>query len=80
MFPGTLPWLKAVVRAFSFTQIAAINRQFLVWECCNRCYGNDIVNALSNELAHRISVFVNVVVGSNAEHIPVHVIEAIKIV
>ena len=43
----------------------------------NRCYGNDIYNAHSNELAHRISVFVSVVVGRNAEHIPIHVIEAV---
>ena len=40
--------------------------RFLVWECFNRCCGYSIADALSNELAHQISVFVNVVVGRNA--------------
>ena len=66
MFPVTLPWLKAVVREFSFTRMLPSIHGFWFG---NHCYGNDIFNALSNELTHRISVFVNVVVGPNAEHI-----------
>jgi hypothetical protein len=72
MFPVTLPWLKAVFRAN-----AAINPRFLVWVCFNRCCGYNIADALSNELAHRISVFVSVDVGRSVEHIPIHVIEAV---
>jgi hypothetical protein len=77
MFPVTLPWLKSSGSGFQFHANAAINPRFLVWELFSRCYGYDIVNALSNEPAHRISIFVNVVVGRNAEHIPIHVIEAV---
>ena len=47
---------------FQFRANAAINPHFLVWECFNSCCGYDIADALANKLAHRISVFVNVVV------------------
>ena len=73
---GPLALVKSSGLRFQFRANAAIN-QFLVWECFNSCCGYDIADALSNELAHRISVFVNVVVGRNVEHIPIHVIEAV---
>ena len=57
-----LALIKSSGSRFQFHANAAINPRFLVRECFNRCYGNDIFNARSNELAHRISVFVNVVI------------------
>jgi hypothetical protein len=74
---GHLALVKSSSSRFQFRANAALNPQFLVWECFNRCYGYSIADALSNELAHQISVFLNVVVGRNAEHIPIHVIEAV---
>ena len=55
-----LALIKSSGSRFQFHANAAINPRFLVWECFYRCYGNDIFDARSNELAHRISVFVNI--------------------
>ena len=60
---GHLSLVKSSDLCFQFHVNAAINPRFLVWECFNRCCGYDIANALANELAPRIRVFVNVVVG-----------------
>ena len=59
---GHFALVKSSGSRFQFCTNAAINPWFLVWECFNSCCGYDIVDALANELAHRISVFVNVVV------------------
>ena len=74
---GHLALVKSSGSLFQFPANAAIDPLFLVWECFNSCCGYDIADALSNELAQRISVFVNVVVECNAEHIPIHVIEVV---
>ena len=68
---GHLALIKSSGSHFQFHANAAINPRF------NSCCGYDIAKALANELAHRISVFINVVVRRYEEHIPVHVIEAI---
>jgi hypothetical protein len=67
---GHLALVKSSGSRFQFRANAAINLRFVFWECFNSFCGYDIAVALSNELAHRISVFVNDVVGCNAEHIP----------
>jgi hypothetical protein len=51
--------------------------QFLVGEGLNSRCGYNITDALANKLTHQISIFINVIVQRYAEHIPVHVIEAI---
>jgi hypothetical protein len=79
MFPITMfpVLIKSSGSRFQFCANAAINPWFLVGECFNRRCGYNITDALANKLAHRISLFINVVVRRYAEHIPVHVIEAI---
>ena len=77
MFPCHLALIKSSGSRFQFHASAAINPRFLVWECFNRRCGYDIAYALANKPAHRISVFIYVVVRRNEEHIPVHVIKAI---
>ena len=64
---GHLALIKSSGLRFQFCVNAAINPQFLVGECFNRRCGYDIADALANKPAHRISVFINVVVGRNAE-------------
>ena len=59
---GHLAMVKSSGSRFQFRANAATNPWLLVGECFNTCCGYDVANALANKLAHRISVFVNVVV------------------
>ena len=59
---GYLALVKSSGSQFQFRANAAINPRFLVWQCFNRCCVYDVADALANKLAHRISVFINVVV------------------
>ena len=69
--------IKSSASRFQFCANAALNQRFLVGEGFNICRGYNIPDALANKLAHRISVYINVVVRRYPEYIPVHVIEAI---
>jgi hypothetical protein len=53
---GHFALVKSSGSCFQFRTNAAINPWFLVWQCFNRCCGYNIADALSNELAHRISL------------------------
>ena len=75
--PSHLAIIKCSGSSFQFCTNAAINTRFLVVEGFNRHRGYHITEALANKLAHRISVYINVIVRCYPEHIPVHVIEAI---
>ena len=71
---GHLALIKNSGSRFQFCTNAAINPRFLIGECFNRRYGYNITDAIANKVAHRISVYINVVVRHYLEHITVHVI------
>ena len=72
-----LAMIKCDGTCFQFCANAAINPQFLVREGFNSHSGYNISYILPYKLAHRVSVYVNIIVCGYPEHIPVHVIEAI---
>ena len=57
-----LALIKSIGLRFQFCVNAAINPRFLVGEGFNSHRGYIITDALANKLAHRISVYINVVV------------------
>ena len=59
---GLLALIKSNGSRFQFCTNAAINPQFLVGEGFNSRGWYNITDALANKLAHRISVYINVVV------------------
>ena len=74
---GRLAMIKSNGSRFQFCVNAVINPRFLVGGGFISRRGYNITDALANKLAHRISVYINVVVRRYLEHIPVHVIDAI---
>ena len=75
--PNHLGMVKCNILRFQFCTNAAIYPRFLFWLGFNSHCGYNISYTLPNELSHRISVFVNIILRGYAEHIPVRVIKTI---